>query len=110
MGNSNVEKFEQFGDFVKLHGFNIIVSKGCGFLTNVQELCVDNDLRQIKIFIRQETELVFTPDQMCVRYWDWLYGQVANIEEEVIEDIIVNEKSVEILFEGDCFTLSFYIE
>lgn len=110
MGNWKEEKFVQFGNFVKLHGCNIIVSKGHGFLTDVQEWSVDNDLRQIKIFIRQETALDFTPDQMCVRYWDWLYGQVTDVEEEVIEDIIVNEKTVEIVFQNDFLTLTFYVE
>ena len=110
MGNNNVEKFQQFADFVKLHGCNIFVSKGRGFFTDIQEWTVQNDLSEIRIFITPETALDFTPDKMCVRYWDWLYGGVMDITDEDIEEIIVSEKTVEIVFEGDCLTLSFYIE
>lgn len=110
MGNSNVEKFEQFANFLKLHGCNIIVSKGRGFRIDIQEWTVKNDSSEVRIFITPETALDFTPDKMSVRYWDWLYGAVMDINEEDIEKIVINEKSVEIVFEGDYLKLYFYID
>lgn len=110
MGNSNVENFEQFADFVKLHGCNIFVSKGGGLCTDIQEWAVQDNSSEVKIFITPETALDITPYKMCVRYWDWLYGAVMDIRDEDIEEIIINEKSIEIVFEGDYLTLSFYIE
>ncbi|WP_054995734.1 hypothetical protein [Pseudomonas ficuserectae] len=110
MRKSNVEKFKQFADFVRLHGCNIFVSKGGGLCTDIQEWTVQDNLSEVRIFITPETALDFTQDGMYVRYWDWLYGAVMDIRDEDIEEIIVNEKSIEIVFDGDYLTLSFYIE
>ncbi|MEN4750708.1 hypothetical protein ABEH28_13170 [Pseudomonas sp. Ps21-P2] len=109
MGINNVEQFQQFADFVKLHGCNIFVSKGRGFCTDIKEWAVHNDLSSVMIFITPETALGFTQNKMCVRYWDWLYGAVMDINEEDIESIAVNEKSVEFVFRGDYLSLYFYV-
>ena len=109
MENSNVEKFEQFANFVKLHGCKITVSKGRGFVTDIQEWTVEDDLSEVMIFITSETALVFTDNKMYVRYYDWLYGQVMDINDEDIEEVIVTEDSVEVVLEDDYLVLSFCI-
>lgn len=109
VGDVEPEKFKAFAEFVKLYGCNIIVDKGKGFTTDIEEWTVQNDLSEVSVFITKETELNFSANQMRVKYWDWLYGQVMNVVEENIIDIIIDDNSVEIIFDYSLLSLVFRV-
>jgi len=46
---------------------------------------------------------------MRVKYWDWLYGQVTNVVKEEITDIIIGDKSVEMIFDNSLLSLVFRV-
>ena len=104
-----IDKFQAFAEFVKLHGCNIIVDKGKGFATEIEEWTVQNDLSEVSVFITKETEINFSANKMRVKYWDWLYGQVTNVVEENITDIIIGDNSVEIMFDNSLLSLVFRV-
>ena len=104
-----IDKFQAFAEFVKLHGCNIIVDKGKEFTTEIEEWTVQNDLSEVSIFITTETELNFSGNKMRVKYWDWLYGQVTNVVEENIIDIIIADNSVEIIFDNSLLSIAFRV-
>ena len=103
------EKFKAFAEFIKLYGCNIIVDKGKGFATGIEEWTVQNDLSEVSVFISKETELNFSESKMRVKYWDWLYGQVTNVVKEEITDIIIGDNSVEIMFDDSLLSLVFRV-
>jgi len=103
------DKFKAFAEFIKLYGCNIIVDKGKGFTTEIEEWTVQNDLSEVSVFITKETELNFSGNKMRVKYWDWLYGQVSNVVKEEITDIIISDKSVEMIFDNSFLYLEFRV-
>lgn len=104
-----LDKFKAFAEFIKLYGCNIIVDKGKGFTTEIEEWTVQNDLSEVSVFITKETELNFFGSKMRVKYWDWLYGQVTNVVKEEITDIIIGDKSVEMIFDNSLLSLVFRV-
>ncbi|OZY30514.1 hypothetical protein [Pseudomonas lundensis] len=104
-----IDKFQAFAEFIKLYGCNIIVDKGKGFTTEIEEWTVQNDLSEVSVFITKETELNFSGNKMRVKYWDWLYGQVTNVVVEDITDIIISDKSVEMIFDNSFLYLEFRV-